>query len=93
MGLTDFDARDKTVGLLVAIQVLNEAFGVLLWTTMHLRREDLEKFKSLRMIVRYGSGVDNIDMKAAGELGTRAPSDGVLCCPSHAHAHAQNLIQ
>jgi lactate dehydrogenase-like 2-hydroxyacid dehydrogenase len=34
-----------------------------------LTKEDLEKFKVLRVIVRIGSGVDNIDAKAAGELG------------------------
>lgn len=41
-----------------------------MWTTISLRKDDLEKFKNLRVIVRYGSGVDNVDVKAAGELGT-----------------------
>lgn len=51
------------------LQVLNEAVGALMWHTIILTKEDLEKFKTLRIIVRIGSGVDNIDVKAAGELG------------------------
>ncbi|KAG5671857.1 hypothetical protein PVAND_002030 [Polypedilum vanderplanki] len=50
-------------------KVLNEAVGALMWHTIILTKEDLEKFKALRIIVRIGSGVDNIDVKAAGELG------------------------
>ena len=50
-------------------QVLNEAVGALMWHTIQLTKEDLEKFKSLRIVVRIGSGVDNIDVKAAGEMG------------------------
>lgn len=50
-------------------KVLNEAVGALMWHTITLTKEDLEKFKALRIIVRIGSGVDNIDTKAAGELG------------------------
>lgn len=45
------------------IQVLNEAVGALMWHTIVLTKEDLEKFKTLRIIVRIGSGVDNIDVK------------------------------
>lgn len=51
------------------LKVLNEAVGALMWHTITLNKEDLEKFKSLRVIVRIGSGHDNIDAKAAGELG------------------------
>lgn len=40
-----------------------------MWHTIVLTKEDLEKFKALRIIVRIGSGTDNIDVKAAGELG------------------------
>lgn len=50
-------------------KVLNEAIGALMWHTIVLTKEDLEKFKTLKIIVRIGSGVDNIDVKAAGELG------------------------
>ena len=49
--------------------MLNEAVGALLWHTITLTKEDLEKFKALRVIVRIGVGYDNIDVKAAGELG------------------------
>ncbi|RTG90252.1 C-terminal binding protein [Schistosoma bovis] len=50
-------------------KVLEEAVGALMWHTISLTREDLQKFKSLKIIVRIGSGYDNIDIKAAGELG------------------------
>ena len=40
-----------------------------MWHTITLAKEDLEKFKNLRVIVRIGSGYDNVDVKAAGELG------------------------
>lgn len=40
-----------------------------MYHTITLTREDLEKFKALRIIIRIGSGYDNIDIKAAGELG------------------------
>lgn len=51
------------------LQVLNEAVGALMWHSITLSKEDLDKFKSLRVIVRIGSGFDNVDVKAAGELG------------------------
>jgi len=44
-------------------KVLNEAVGALMWHTITLTKDDLEKFKALRIIVRIGSGVDNIDVK------------------------------
>nr|6V8A_A Chain A, C-terminal-binding protein 1 [Homo sapiens] len=50
-------------------KVLNEAVGALMYHTITLTREDLEKFKALRIIVRIGSGFDNIDIKSAGDLG------------------------
>ncbi|XP_074598942.1 C-terminal binding protein isoform X2 [Brevipalpus obovatus] len=50
-------------------KVLNEAVGALMWHTITLTKDDLDKFKALRIIVRIGSGVDNVDIKAAGELG------------------------
>lgn len=53
------------------VQVLNEAVGAMMYHTITLTREDLEKFKALRVIVRIGSGYDNVDIKAAGELGER----------------------
>ncbi|MCJ8738839.1 hypothetical protein PDJAM_G00040460 [Pangasius djambal] len=49
-------------------KVLNEAVGAMMYHTITLTREDLEKFKALRIIIRIGSGYDNIDIKAAGEL-------------------------
>ncbi|XP_031653526.1 C-terminal-binding protein 1-like isoform X4 [Oncorhynchus kisutch] len=50
-------------------KVLNEAVGALLYHTITLSRDDLDKFKGLRVIVRIGSGFDNVDIKAAAELG------------------------
>ncbi len=34
-----------------------------MWHTINLTKEDLEKFKNLRIVVRIGSGVDNVDVK------------------------------
>jgi len=50
-------------------KVLNEAVGALLYHHITLSRDDLKKFKALRVIVRLGTGIDNIDIKAAGDLG------------------------
>lgn len=50
-------------------QVLNEAVGALMWHTINLTKEDLEKFKNLRIVVRIGSGVDNVDVKVSSENG------------------------
>uniref|UniRef100_A0A8C8ENI8 C-terminal binding protein 1 n=1 Tax=Oncorhynchus tshawytscha TaxID=74940 RepID=A0A8C8ENI8_ONCTS len=50
-------------------KVLNEAVGALMYHTISLSRDDLDKFKGLRIIVRIGSGFDNVDIKAAAELG------------------------
>lgn len=60
-------------------KVLNEASAALLWSTMTLTRDDLLKFKALKLIVRIGSSVDNIDVEAAGELGI-AVSHIPGCC-------------
>ncbi|PIK49467.1 putative C-terminal-binding protein 1 isoform X1 [Apostichopus japonicus] len=61
-------------------KVLNEAVGAMLYHSITLAKEDLEKFKALRVIVRIGSGYDNVDVKAAGELGIavcNVPGHGV----------------
>ncbi|XP_013383211.1 C-terminal-binding protein isoform X2 [Lingula anatina] len=50
-------------------KVLNEAVGAMVYHHITLSRDDLKKFKALRVIVRLGSGYDNVDIKAAGELG------------------------
>ena len=46
-------------------KVLNEAVGALMWHTISLTKEDLEKFKQLRIVVRIGSDIDNIDHKVS----------------------------
>lgn len=66
--MTVFFAQTDSV-LCPLSQVLNEAVGALMYHTITLMREDLEKFKALRIIVRIGSGFDNIDLKSAGDLG------------------------
>lgn len=50
-------------------KVLNEAVAALMWHTITLSKDDLEKFKALKIIVRIGSSVDNIDIKSAGDMG------------------------
>lgn len=75
-------------------KVLNEAVGALMWHTIILTKEDLEKFKTLRIIVRIGSGVDNIDVKAAGELGIavcNVPGYGVEEVP-YIYLHDHSLL-
>jgi C-terminal binding protein len=49
-------------------KVLNEATAALLYNTITLNREDLLKFKALKLIVRIGVSYDNVDIKAAGDL-------------------------
>lgn len=49
-------------------KVLNEAYAALLYNTINLNREDLLKFKALKLIVRIGVDYDNIDIRAAGDL-------------------------
>lgn len=49
-----------------------------MYHTITLSRQDLEKFKALRVIVRIGSGYDNVDIKSAAELGMMTPLG--LCC-------------
>jgi len=50
-------------------QVLKEAVAALMWHTITLSKEDLHKFKALKLIVKIGGSYDNIDIKAAGEMG------------------------
>ena len=59
--------------------MLNEAVGAMLYHHITLSREDLKKFKALRVIVRLGTGIDNVDIKAAGELGLTISSFIVSC--------------
>lgn len=48
---------------------MNEAVAALMYHSISLGKEDLEKFKALKVVVRIGSEVDNIDVKAATDLG------------------------
>ena len=38
-----------------------------MWHGISLAKDDLEKFKALKIIVRVGSGVDNIDTKVSND--------------------------
>jgi C-terminal binding protein len=49
-------------------KVLNEAQVALLYNTINLNREDLLKFKALKLIVRIGVEYENVDIKAAADL-------------------------
>ena len=75
--------------LALCLQVLTEAVGALLWHTITLNKEDIEKFKSLRVIVRIGSGLDNVDLKAAGELGKECKT--MQKTPPKQDVHAASL--
>ncbi|XP_028651111.1 C-terminal-binding protein 2a isoform X4 [Erpetoichthys calabaricus] len=77
-------------------KVLNEAVGAMMYHTITLTREDLEKFKALRVIIRIGSGYDNIDIKAAGELGIAVcniPSAAVEETADSTMCHILNLYR
>ncbi|XDV43925.1 hypothetical protein PO909_012311 [Leuciscus waleckii] len=77
-------------------KVLNEAVGALLYHSITLTREDLEKFKALRIIIRIGSGYDNIDIKAAGEMGIAVcniPSAAVEETADSTLCHVLNLYR
>lgn len=60
-------------------KVLNEATAALVWHAITLKKEDLAKFKALKLIVRIGSAYDNIDIKAAGEQGISVSNVPSLC--------------
>ncbi|XP_030060553.1 uncharacterized protein LOC115471023 [Microcaecilia unicolor] len=77
-------------------KVLNEAVGALMYHTITLTREDLQKFKALRVIVRIGSGYDNIDVKAAGDMGIavcNVPSAAVEETADSTICHILNLYR
>lgn len=77
-------------------KVLNEAFGALLYHHITLSRDDLKKFKALRVIVRLGTGIDNVDVKAAGELGIavcNVPGYGVEEVADSTLCHILNLYR
>jgi phosphoglycerate dehydrogenase-like enzyme len=58
------------INISLANQVLNEATAALLYqSSLGLGREELLKFKALKLVVRIGSGVHNLDVQAATELG------------------------
>ncbi|OQR72755.1 hypothetical protein BIW11_01242 [Tropilaelaps mercedesae] len=76
--------------------VFKYAVGAFMWHTISLTKEDLEKFKSLRLIVRLGDSVDNIDCKAAGELGIavcNVPGYGVEEMAESTMCHILNLYR
>lgn len=49
-------------------RVYNEAFAVIVWDTLNLTSGILRKFKALKLIVRIGSNIENIDIITAGQL-------------------------
>lgn len=61
-----------------------------MYHTITLMREDLEKFKALRIIVRIGSGYDNIDIKSAGELGERFNSNKLVFCKTYPQSNLES---
>ncbi|KAM8939970.1 LOW QUALITY PROTEIN: C-terminal-binding protein 2-like [Pelodytes ibericus] len=77
-------------------KVLSEAVVALMYHTISLSREDLEKFKALRIIIRIGSGYDNIDIKSAAELGIavcNVPSSSVEETADSTLCHIFNLCR
>ena len=72
-------------------KVLNEAVGALMWHTISLTKEDLEKFKQLRIVVRIGSGIDNIDHKVS-RLYFLMISVVSVSCHFELNAYGENLL-
>uniref|UniRef100_A0A2K5PG23 C-terminal-binding protein 2 n=1 Tax=Cebus imitator TaxID=2715852 RepID=A0A2K5PG23_CEBIM len=73
-------------------KVLNEAVGFMMYHTITLTREALEKFKVLRVII----GHDNVDIKAAGQLGIAVCNIPSAAVEETAHAticHILNLYR
>ncbi|RNA10018.1 C-terminal-binding -like, partial [Brachionus plicatilis] len=60
-------------------KVLNEAQAALLYNTINLSRDDLLKFKALKLIVKIGYNYDNIDVKAAAELNIAVCNVAAYC--------------
>uniref|UniRef100_A0A7E4VTT3 THAP-type domain-containing protein n=1 Tax=Panagrellus redivivus TaxID=6233 RepID=A0A7E4VTT3_PANRE len=50
-------------------KVLNEAVAALMWNTIRLDRNDLVKFKALKVIVCLGGDTGNVNIQAASQLG------------------------
>uniref|UniRef100_A0A2I3RMD7 C-terminal-binding protein 2 n=1 Tax=Pan troglodytes TaxID=9598 RepID=A0A2I3RMD7_PANTR len=92
------DGRDCTVEMPILKDLATVAFsmGAMMYHTIILTREDLEKFKAPRVIVQIGSGYNNVDIKAASELGIAVcniPSAAVEETPDSTICHILNLYQ
>ncbi|KAL6084236.1 hypothetical protein STEG23_036885 [Scotinomys teguina] len=77
-------------------KMLNEAVGAMMNHTITLTREELEKFKALRVILRIGSGYDNVNIKVAGEIGIAVcniPSASVEETADSTVCHILNLYR
>lgn len=57
-------------------KVLSDAFCLIIHQTITLSKKALKKFISCKLIVKIGSEVDNVDIKAAADLGI-----AVYCLP------------
>lgn len=51
-------------------KVLSEAAVAFMWHSISLAREELERFHALRLIVCLSPSADNVDLRAAAQLGT-----------------------
>ena len=68
------------------IEVVKDA-DVILFTDVPMNKEFLSKLEKCKLIIRYGIGFDNIDVKGARELGItvcNAPNYGVVDVAEHA---------
>uniref|UniRef100_A0AC35U713 2-Hacid_dh_C domain-containing protein n=1 Tax=Rhabditophanes sp. KR3021 TaxID=114890 RepID=A0AC35U713_9BILA len=70
---------DASVTSEIHDKVFNEAIAAMSWHNINLGREDLEKFKNLKLIVRIGSDLGNIDVNAASSLGIAVCITGAEC--------------
>jgi C-terminal binding protein len=52
-------------------RVLNEAIVALVCHNIRLQREDLQRFKCLKAVIRIGPGIEQFDLTAASEMGKK----------------------
>jgi phosphoglycerate dehydrogenase-like enzyme len=70
-------------------EAVARAEGILLWHVVSLDQEALARLRNCRIIVRVGTGFDNVDLRAAGERGIavcNVPDYGTSDVADHAMA-------
>jgi C-terminal binding protein len=97
VGLCDVSCLSlKTQEQALAAPEVETAEFIAVWHTIWLTPELLQRFKACRMVVRMGVGYDNINTRAAGELGIpvcNVPNYGTEEVADSAMAHILSLFR